>query len=450
MVVGFDFPHSSRTPGSPPMRRIRRLLASLCIGAALPLFGCGGGGIAGTQATSILYTESNDPTQNTLLAFTRASDGTLTPLPGSPFDLKGQGLANDQEMLGPPDADQQVIINPNHTFLFAVNQGSNTIAVQRINGNGTLTPVAGSPFASGGVNPSSLALVGSRLYCANKNVASATAGGTPNYTTFNVGSDGTLTQVASATVTSPVGSSAAQILSSPDGATLFTNDFFAPTATPATGSLRSFHVNANGTLTQVGPALTVPSTPPAGTAPAFIPLYKLTQGLQVHPIQRILYACTPISSNIAVYTYDSGGQLTFHSFAHTSGVASCWLTIDRSATRMYVVSTGDDSVSVMDITNATAPVELQRIQLKDSAPTFPPPLPILPPLTSSAGAEEALDPSGQFLYVVSSRLNPAASFHGGDFLHILKVNADGTLTEPGNSVNLTQSDRAHPQGLVVF
>jgi hypothetical protein len=117
---------------------------------------------------------------------------------------------------------------------------------------------------------------------------------------------------------------------------------------------------------------------------------------------------------------------------------------------MYVVSTGDNSVSVMDITNATAPVELQHIQMKDFAPTFPPPLPVLPPLTSSGGTEEALDPSGQFLYVVSSRHSPDASFHGGNFLHILKVNANGTLTEPGNSVDLTQSDRAHPQGLVVL
>jgi hypothetical protein len=39
-----------------------------------------------------------------------------------------------------------VIVNRDHTLLFAVNGGSDTIAVFHINGDGTLTPVDGSPF----------------------------------------------------------------------------------------------------------------------------------------------------------------------------------------------------------------------------------------------------------------------------------------------------------------
>jgi hypothetical protein len=48
--------------------------------------------------------------------------------------------------------------------LFAVNSGSDTIAVFHIQGNGALTPVEGSPFPSGGNDPVSLGLNGNTLF----------------------------------------------------------------------------------------------------------------------------------------------------------------------------------------------------------------------------------------------------------------------------------------------
>ncbi len=87
------------------------------------LFGCGGGSGCNTTATNVVYTQSNEPGGNPLLAYRRAADGTLTPPPGSPFDLKGTGLANPMEVLGPPDDDQQIIATPDHRLLFAVNAG---------------------------------------------------------------------------------------------------------------------------------------------------------------------------------------------------------------------------------------------------------------------------------------------------------------------------------------
>lgn len=428
-------------------------MKTLCAGllaAALPLAlsGCGGGGNSnGARAANVLYTESNDPAGNKLLAYSRAADGSLTPLAGFPFDLKGQGLANPTEAIGPADSDQQIITDANHQFVFAVNPGSNSIAVMRLAADGTLTHVPGSPFASGGVNPVSLLLLGNKLYCANKNVSGA---GTPNYTVFTVGTDGTLTPFPGATINSPTGSSAAQILASPDGTTLFTNDFLAPAATPAAGSLRSYHVNPDGSLTQIGAALTVPVTPPPVLPDAFTPFFFVTQGVQVHPMQRIFYACVPFSDQIAIFTYDTTGTLTFNSFVPTSGALNCWILINKNATRMYVVSTGDNSVETFDVTSPLAPVELQHLTLKDSGPTFTL-LPIhLANQTSSAPAEEALDPGGLYLYVVSHHSNPDPTFHGGNLLHVLRVAADGTLTEPGASVDLDLTDASHAQGLLVL
>ena len=60
--------------------------------------------------------------------------------------------------LGPFDSDQEIIVNSDQTLLFAVNGGSDTIAVFKIGANGALTPVAGSPFPSGGSNPVSVGL----------------------------------------------------------------------------------------------------------------------------------------------------------------------------------------------------------------------------------------------------------------------------------------------------
>ncbi len=311
--------------------------------------------------------------------------------------------------------------------------------------DGSLTHIAGSPFASGGINPVSIKLVNGRLYCANKNVAGA---GTPNYTVFTVASNGALSS-PTVVATSPAGSSSAQVQVSPDGKTLFTNDFLASTTPGSPGSLRSFQILANGTLTSNGPALAIPVVPPAGTSADVAPFYALTQGVTVHPSQRIFYACAPVSSKIGVYTYDANGVLSFNSFAQTTGLLSCWLLINPAATRMYVVSTGDNSVSVMDISNAQAPVEIQRLALKDTGPTFSF-VPFLPNVGSSTGAEEAFDPSGQYLYVVAHRNTTDAAFQGGNRLHVLKIAADGKVTEPGPSVDMGTSNSSNAAGLLVL
>ena len=116
---------------------------------------------------------------------------------------------------------------------------------------------------------------------------------------------------------------------------------------------------------------------------------------------------------------------------------------------MYVVSTGDNSVSVMNITSPLAPVEIQRLALKDIGPTFQF-VPFLPNVGSSTGSEEAFVPTGQYLYVVYHRNTTDATFHGGNRLHVLKVAADGTVSEPGNSIDLGTSDASNAHGLLVL
>ncbi|MEO8737764.1 MAG: hypothetical protein ABI380_14640, partial [Edaphobacter sp.] len=145
-----------------------------------------------------VYVESNlsAPNSNSIYAFQRTSGGNLTRVPGSPFLTGGAGVQYAGFNLGPLDSDQEVITNPEHTLLFAVNAGSDSIAVFRIDEDGSLKPVEGSPFPSGGSDPVSLALYGNVLFVANQSGDFARPSTTlPNYTAMRVERNGYLVPI---------------------------------------------------------------------------------------------------------------------------------------------------------------------------------------------------------------------------------------------------------------
>ena len=179
-----------------------------------------------------VYLDNNPAAANTIAGFTRNADGSLTALPGSPFAAGGAGLGAS---LGSQGAIQ---VTDDGRYLLAVDAGSNQISVLRINDDGSLAPVAGSPFASGGVEPNSIAVSDNLVYVEN-------AGGTaPNYNGFRLGRDGQLTPIPNSTVTVAAGSSAGL------GEVLFNNDGTRLVGVEVGPSLvDSFRVNWNGTLT---------------------------------------------------------------------------------------------------------------------------------------------------------------------------------------------------------
>jgi hypothetical protein len=166
--------------------------------------------------SGLVYVESNisTPGGNSILAFRRDADGRLSPLPGSPFLTGGTGVVDPSLKLGPFDSDQNVIANPEHTLLFAVNSGSNSVAVFHIESDGSLVAVNGSPFPSGGVNPVSVGLAGNILVVVNKNEdpKQDTTHSLPNYTSFRVTPEGKLIPVPHSEVPVTAGSSPSQAL----------------------------------------------------------------------------------------------------------------------------------------------------------------------------------------------------------------------------------------------
>jgi DNA-binding beta-propeller fold protein YncE len=395
-------------------------------------------------AKNVLYVETNDitPGKNAILAFTRAADGSLTPLSGSPFAIGGTGIGNPTQGLGPDDSDQEIFASPDHTRLFAVNAGSNTVAVLDIAADGSLTAVTGSPFPSGGISPVSVGLVGDFLYVVNQDgdPAQDAAAGAPNYTAFTVSAAGALTAIPSSTVAA--GAVPTVALPSPDGKLLFGADFLAPVkSVPPQGPLRSFVIGSDGTLTQApGTPMSIPLVDGGTTPPVAL-------GLGVHPTAKVLYVDFPLRSQVGVFSYDdTTGALTYVTAAGLSGPAPCWVRVSADGKFLYVTDTANDSVSVLDSSTALAPVEIQNIQLKDTGGI----LADGSPATESEAYEEALSPDGKFLYVLSQRATTNAAVTGGNIVHVLSIGSDGKLTETVADVPLTVPLGTRPQGVVVF
>jgi len=377
-------------------------------------------------ARNVVYVESNDPNGNAILAYRRDADGSLTPLPGSPFPAGGAGVTPTFN-LGPFDSDQEIITDPSGALLFAVNGGSDTVAVFRIGAGGSLTPVAGSPFPSGGSNPVSLGLAGDVLCVVNKDEDPGHPGQfLPNYTTFRVSAGGRLTPIPRSTVDDENGSDPSQALVAPGGRLLFGADFLG-------GALRSFGISTGGRLDPRA-VLGLPHSEFADTGKPPLPL-----GLAVHPTRPLLYVGFVTINRIGVYRYNSTGALRFLRTVADSGSGVCWLLLNRDATRLYASNTGDPSVSVYDLTaDPSAPVEIQKVNLNVAAGSNP------------GSYQFALDPSGGFLHVVTQQ-NSAASTAAANALHVFKVGPDGKITEaPSSPTPLPVPNLTRPQGVVAF
>src|SRR5581483_9682854 len=142
----------------------------------------------------------------------RLSDGTLAPMAGSPFTAGGSGT-------GHPDASQGSLeLSANGKYLLAVDAGSNQISVLQIAHDGSLAPVAGSPFASNGVDPVSIAVHKHHVYVAN--AGPDVNPGDTNYTGFKLHHDGSLTPIDGATYVLPSDSKPGDVLFNSDGSKL--------------------------------------------------------------------------------------------------------------------------------------------------------------------------------------------------------------------------------------
>ena len=381
-----------------------------------------------------VYVETNIKTANgnSILAYRRAQNGQLTQLQGSPFLTGGSGIQFTGVNAGPPDSDQDIIANPDHTLLFAVNSGSDTIAVFHINHDGSLEPIKGSPFPSGGNDPVSLDLVGDTLFIVNKSDdPGRTLASLPNYTTLHVLNDGTLTpfddkqndttRSYQSTVYVAKGSSPTQVHAVPGTNLIFGTDFSA-------GLIQRFEYNFNGGIKQF-PPLALPAREYTAATTSRLPL-----GVWHHPYLPLIYVGFVTDAKLGVYRYDFDGKVKFLRAAPNSGAAICWIRTNRSGTRLYTSNTISNSVSVYDITQAENPVQIQEFPLLDKGNVL----------------QFSLSTDERSLYALSSRGDATIPEGQGNELHSLSVGDDGRLTEALAPIRYTLPNDTRPQGVAVI
>src|SRR5215470_16111061 len=184
-----------------PMRMRRASIAAALAVAATAAVSGGASALASSSpVVGHVYVNDNTAGTNTIAAFDRHADGTLTPAAGSPFTTGGAGTGAGLASQG------ALQITPDGRFLVAADAGSNQVSVLRISPDGSLRPVAGGVVSSGGVLPVSVAIHEDLVYVANA------GNGGSNYTGFRLGTNGRLEPIAGSAVALPDGSQPGDVL----------------------------------------------------------------------------------------------------------------------------------------------------------------------------------------------------------------------------------------------
>jgi hypothetical protein len=392
----------------------RRFLSTLSLAALLMLLLCAATAFA---QQNLVYINANiiTPGGNGIIALVNDGAGNLTPLTGSPFATGGTGVgpASNPMVDAQWDSDGELMINAAGTLLFAVNGNSNNISAFKLNADGTLTAVAGSPFASGGPQPASIAykdnaLGGgtSMMVVVNKDSDPLQTATNPNYTTFTVGAGGKLFLNSGSAFNLPAGSSPSMAVWRRGAGNGFIGvEFMA-------GTLSSYTLSRTGIMNTVN-SLIMPGPTPVGV------------GAVLHPTLKGLYLTLPPDHQVGVYGYDKTGKLNFLKTVNNQGLAICWASMNATGTRLYTSETISGTISVYDTTVSNTPVQLQHIAVSGTGP--------LP-------THMKVDPTGKFLYVLD-RLG---------VLHVFDILADGTVAENHTPVNLGLPSGTVPLGVAVL
>jgi 6-phosphogluconolactonase (cycloisomerase 2 family) len=357
--------------------------------------------------TSYVYVESNIGSvlgQNSVFAFANDGLGNLIPLAGSPYLTGGTGVVapGSQEI----NADQEVTANATGTALYAVNGHSNSIAAFGVNGDGTLSTLAGSPYPSQGQDPVSIGMSGKFLVVANKNFDphQDINGHVANYTTFLVRRDGSLQLNPGSTFDLPAGSGPSQALAFGRSKFVFGLELF-------TSRIACYGYDHNGLLSELS------SIGPTTTGGAFL-------GEIVHPTKRVLYAGLLQTDELGVYSFNAAGVISFVRAVKNNGIDICWLRMNAVGSRLYSSESVTNTLTVYDTMDPVNPVQLQQVALN---------------VPDGFVINIELDPSGAFLYALAG--------HG---IHTLNVDAGGMLSETVSPTVLPTGDRDTPIGLAVI
>ncbi|HZP57935.1 MAG TPA: beta-propeller fold lactonase family protein [Dehalococcoidia bacterium] len=386
---------------------MHRLIRSGALAGVLALSLLGGSAFASAQKApdvrGHVYVNNNTAGTNTISGFDRHADGSLTPIAGSPFAIGGAGTG---AAIGSQGALQ---LSADGRFLIAVDAGSNEISVARIKHDGSLQAVQRTPVPSFGTTPVSIAVHGDLVYVANAGASHS------SYVGFRLDSGGHLGVIEDSAFDLPANANPGDVLFSPDGATLI-GVRVGPNAGPS--FIDSFSVGGDGRLTPVaGSPFPAEVTGPFGSV--FSP---------VHPDQLFVTNAHggPGTGSVSAFNLTDGVLDAVPNSPFANGqTGTCWAAIKADGSVLFTVNTGTNTVS----SYLVGPDG--RLSLQGNTP-------ITNPGPGGLGAfDVALSPDQQSLYVVDS----------SGFVSAFDVDG-AALTEKASSPVAT-APGSHPFGLVV-
>jgi 6-phosphogluconolactonase len=363
-----------------------RLLSRMSLPFALLAAGLAGPAVGSASADSParvaghVYVNDNTAGTNTIAAFDRHADGSLTPVDGSPFPAGGAGSGKGLASQG------AVQVTDNGRYLLAVDPGSNQVSVLRIEHDGSLRLV--SVASSGGALPDSVTVHGDLVYVANSGA------GDSNYTGFILAHHGELIPLPGSTVTLPATAAPADVLFNQNGTKLVGTEV-------GPSVIDSFTVGRDGLLTAA------PDSPLAaqGLGP-FGSEFRPT-----NPNQLFVSNAHNVGAGtgtISAFNDAQNGTLTpigSSPFADLQ-TAPCWVEISPNGQFLFTVNTGSGEISRYSI----APDG--TLTLLGSTPVG---------ATGGVGAVDArLSPDGRTLYVDESRIGKVGEFavNGGSLTEL--------------------------------
>jgi 6-phosphogluconolactonase (cycloisomerase 2 family) len=272
-------------------------------------------------------------------------------------------------------------------YLLAVDAGSNQISVLRVT-SASLQAV-GSPVASGGLVPISIAVHGNLVYVANE--GNGTSGS--NYTGFTLNSSGQLTPLSNSTIPLAATAAPGDILFDATGTRLIGTEV-GPAAGPS--FIDSFMVGSDGRLTAApGSPFPAQAVGPFGSefspaTPTQLYVSNAHGGANVGSISAYNVGITGVLSPIGASPFAD------------KQTAPCWVEITHDGKYLFAVNTAVPSLSRYQILRDGSLSLIGSTVFNDPTGLRP--------------FDARLDPKDNFLYVVDAGLDMVSAFsvHQGD------------------------------------
>ena len=329
-----------------------------------------------------LYTTSNRKSANAVVAMKIQGNGSLQLVAGSPFSTGGKGL---------PSAESQNAVWIQQRLLYAVDAGSDSFGIFRQNTDGTVSRLNEKPIPSRGAGPCSVCASGGILYVLNKGNAKAGAG----VAVFAIEGE-KVRHLPKSSRQLGRSESPKQVIVNQQGTLL---------AVPSTNDrgslLHCYKIDKRNATAQVLTELS--SSPFAITGAEF------GFGSAWKSDGKTFFMTNAVGdASVVRLTVDAAsGQIKENARVATPGTA-CWAVLGRDEKKLYV--TNSASVLVFDV--SANKVEL--IQTLDVAEISNPVL-----------RDEILGPDGKFLYAIEQRKRR---------ILIYSIRKDGRVAQKGELV----------------